>query len=179
MYSDVLFESGKVTQPLMPRATAIWLIENTCLSFEQIADFCGLHLLEVNAIADGESYNMVGFDPIASSQLTQEEIKRCENDQNARLRIRPAIDIDNVIKINKAKYTPVLKRKDKPNAILWILKYYANVTDSQICTLLGTTRATIQSIRDKTHWNYPNIKPYSPVSLGFCTQNELEKLVNK
>jgi hypothetical protein len=168
-----------VAQPLMPKATAIWLIENTCLSFEQIADFCGLHILEVNAIADGESDNMVGFDPIASSQLTHEEIKRCENDHSARLHIRPAIDIDNLIKINKAKYTPVLKRKDKPNAILWILKYYPNILDSQICKLLGTTRLTIQSIRDKTHWNYLNIQPHSPVSLGFCTQNELDQLANK
>jgi hypothetical protein len=174
-----LDECEKVAQPLMPRATAIWLIENTCLSFEQIADFCGLHILEINAIADDETNNMVGFDPIASSQLTNEEIKRCENDRNARLRIRPAINIDDVIKTNKAKYTPVLKRRDKPNAILWILKYCQSLSDSQICKLLGTTRLTIQSIRDKTHWNYSNIQPHSPVSLGFCTQHELDQLTHK
>lgn len=161
----------------MPKATAIWLIENTSLTFKQIADFCCLHILEVETIADGEANNMVGFDPIASSQLTLEEIRRCEADVNAELVIRPAIDVERLIKTNKAKYTPVSKRKDKPSAVLWFLKYYPTISDAKICKFLGTTKQTIQSLKDKSHWNYNNIEPHSPVSLGFCSQAELETMV--
>lgn len=167
-----------MTQPLMPKATAIWLIENTSLTFDQIASFCELHILEIEAIADGEADNMTGFDPIASSQLTKEEIKRCEDNPQARLQIRPAIDVDKLIKTNRAKYTPVFKRKDKPSAILWLTKYYPSLSDIKISKFLGTTRTTVQAIRNKTHPNFPNIEPHSPVSLGFCTQNELDKIVN-
>jgi hypothetical protein len=161
----------------MPKATAIWLIDNTSLTFEQIADFCGLHILEIEAMADGEADNMTGFDPIASSQLTHEEITRCEKNSAARLQIRPALDIDNMIKSNKAKYTPVLKRKDKPSAILWLIRYYPNLSDAQICNFIGTTRNTVQSIRNRSHWNINNIEPRNPVSLGFCQPYELDKLI--
>ncbi|MDR1597687.1 MAG: DUF1013 domain-containing protein [Holosporales bacterium] len=166
-----------MTQPLMPKATAIWLIDNTSLTFDQIADFCNLHILEVEAIADGEADHMTGFDPIASSQLSQDEIVRCEADPSARLVMLPAIDIERVIKTNKAKYTPVVKRKDKPSAILWLIRYYPNLSDFQICKFIGTTRATVQGIRNKTHWNFKNIEPHSPVALGFCQANELEQLI--
>lgn len=165
-----------MSQPLMPKATAIWLVENTALTFEQIADFCGLHILEVEAIANNYG-SMRGFDPIASSQLTHEEIKRCEEDPNAKLKIRKAVDIDQLISTNKSKYTPLARRKDKPSAILWLTKYYPELGDSQICKFLGTTKATVQSIRDKSYWNYLNLEPKSPVSLGFCTKTELEDLV--
>lgn len=168
-----------MTQPLMPKATAIWLVENTSLTFEQIADFCQLHILEVEAIADGETNNMAGFDPIASSQLTLEEIRRCEAAPIEKLRIRPVIDVETLIKTNRAKYTPLAKRKDKPNAVLWLLKYYPQLSDMQICKLLGTTRSTVQAIRNKTHWNYLNMEPHSPVSLGFCSQEDFDLLVGK
>lgn len=163
----------------MPKATAIWLIDNTSLTFEQIAEFCQLHILEVESIADGEGNNMAGFDPIASSQLDADEIKRCETDPTARLRIRPAVDVETLIKTNKAKYTPVAKRKDKPSAILWLLRYYPHLSDLQICNFLGTTRSTVQAVRTKTHPNYANLDPHSPVAFGFCRQEELDQLVGK
>lgn len=167
-----------MAQPLMPKATAIWLVENTSLTFQQIADFCNLHILEIEAIADGEADNMVGFDPIASAQLTQDEIRRCEANPDARLQIRPAVDVDQLIQTNRAKYTPLNKRKDKPDAILWLVKYYGTLSNQQISRFLGTTVKTVQAIRDKTHPRYLEMTPHSPVALGFCTQGELDKLLN-
>jgi len=164
--------------PLMPKATAVWLIENTALNFDQISDFCGFHSLEIQALADNESsMSMVGFDPIASSQLTLEEIKRCELDPSARLSLRPAVDADSILGKKKGRYTPVSKRQDRPDAIAWLLKYYPEMSEPQICRLLGTTKPMIRSIKSKTHWNSANIKPQSPVQAGLCTQVELDQVL--
>jgi hypothetical protein len=165
----------KMAIPLMPKATAVWLIENTGLSFDQIAEFCHIHPLEVQAIADGESsVGMVGFNPISSQQLTVDEIKRCESDPNARLRLTPPVTAESLLGKKKTRYTPVSKRQDRPDAIAWLLKYNPELSDTQICQLLGTTKPMIKSIRTKTHWNTNNIKPRSPVQLGLCTQTELD-----
>lgn len=166
-----------MTQPLMPKATAIWLVENTCLTFEQIAAFCNLHLLEIEAIADDDTGGMLGFDPIASSQLTLDEIGRCEANPSAKLRMKPAVDVEQLINTHKARYTPLARRKNKPSAILWLIKYYPGLTDMQICKFLGTTRATVQAIRNKSYWNYANLEPHSPVSLGFCIKTELDSIL--
>lgn len=165
--------------PLMSRATAIWLVENTSLTFEQIADFCGMHVLEVESIADGEmDSKMSGFDPIVSAQLTVEEIKRCENDPNARLMLKTSRYFSES-KPEKSKYTPISKRQDKPDAIAWLVKYYPAIPDQEICSLIGTTKATIKSIKNKTHKNISNLKPKSPVSLGLCSEAELDYVVSK
>jgi uncharacterized protein len=164
--------------PLMPKATAVWLIENTGLTFEQIAEFCNIHPLEVQAIADGESsVGMVGFNPITSQQLTADEIKRCEADSSAHLQLTPPITAESLLGKKKTRYTPVSKRQDRPDAIAWLLKFHPNLTDTQICQLLGTTKPMIKSIRTKTHWNSTNIKPRSPVQLGLCTQTELDAAI--
>lgn len=166
-------------RPLMPKATAIWLVEHTALSFNQIAQFCQLHPLEVQAIADEELVGgMVGYDPVSSGQLTSEEIKRCENDLNAHLTLLKPADANSVLNKKKSRYTPVAKRQDRPDAIAWLLKYYPELTEQQICRLVGTTKQTIQAIRNKSHWNTANIKPRSPVHLGLCNQIELESLIN-
>jgi len=163
----------------MPKATAVWLIGNTSLTFDQIAEFCGMHPLEVQAIADGESaVGMVGFDPISSGQLAHSEIERCEADTTARLVLTPPIDAASLVSKKKGKYTPVAKRHERPDAIAWILKYHPEIPDAKIVKLLGTTKPMIASIRNKTHWNTPNIKPHSPVQLGFCTQAELDAAIN-
>lgn len=165
--------------PLMPKATAVWLIENTKLTFDQIAEFCAIHLLEIQAIADGESsVGMVGFNPITSRQLTLEEIQRCEADSTAHLNLTPPITADSLLGKKKTRYTPVAKRQDRPDAIAWLLKFHPNLTDTQICRLLGTTKPMIKSIRTRTHWNTTNIKPRSPVQLGLCTQSELDAVIN-
>lgn len=164
--------------PLMPKATAVWLVENTTLTFEQIAVFCGLHPLEVQAIADGEAaIGMVGFDPIASGQLTQGEIERCIADPNTHLVLSAPVDAAALLSKKKGKYTPVSKRQDRPDAIAWILKNHPEVPDSKICKLLGTTKPMVLSIRNRTHWNSANIKPKNPVVMGFCTQEELDAAV--
>lgn len=163
--------------PLMPKATAVWLIENTHLSFEQIANFCNLHMIEIQAIADGEVANLKGFDPIANGQLTLEEIKRCETDETQRLTIRPALTADDILGKKKNRYVAVSKRQDRPDAIAWFVRYYPQVSDSKICQLLGTTRATIQAVRNKTHWNTAHIKPKNPVQLGICTQAEIDMVL--
>lgn len=164
--------------PLMPKATAVWLIENTSLTFDQIAEFCNIHPLEIQAIADGESSTgMVGFNPISSQQLTAEEIKRCEVDSTAHLQLTPPVTADSLLGKKKTRYTPVSKRQDRPDAIAWLLKFHPNLTDSQICQLLGTTKPMIKSIRTRTHWNTNNIKPRSPVQLGLCSQSELDTMV--
>lgn len=164
--------------PLMPKATAVWLVENTALSFEQIADFCGLHSLEVQAIADGEvAAGIVGLDPIANGQVTKAEVERCEADINARLKLCITDYPQPRSKPKGARYTPVSKRQDRPDALAWLLKHHPELTDVQLCKLIGTTKPTIQAVRDKSHWNAPNIKPRNPVTLGLCTESELEKAV--
>jgi len=163
--------------PLMPKATAVWLVENTTLSFVQIAEFCGMHELEVQAIADGEvAAGIVGLDPVANGQITREEIERCEKDPNATLRIN-ATELPRATKQKGARYTPVSKRQDRPDAIAWLLKQHPELTDAQICKLIGTTKPTIASVRERTHWNAANIKPRNPVTLGLCTEADLEKAV--
>jgi hypothetical protein len=164
--------------PLMPKATAVWLVENTALSFEQIADFCGLHSLEVQAIADGEvAVGITGLDPVANGQVTAAEIKRCEADQDAHLKLIESDFLNTRDKPKGARYTPVSKRQDRPDALAWILKHHPDLSDAQICKLIGTTKPTIQAIREKTHWNATNIKPRNPVTLGLCTEADLEKAV--
>lgn len=162
--------------PLMPKATAVWLVENTSLSFEQIAAFCGMHSLEVQAIADGEvAVGMVGLDPIANGQLTKQEIERCEKNEDLRLKLLVA-DLPQVASRSKGpRYTPITKRGDKPDAIAWLLKHHPELSDAQVCRLIGTTKPTIAAVRDRTHWNVANIKPRSPVMLGLCSQRELEE----
>lgn len=167
-----------MAQPLMPKATAVWLIENTSLSFEQVAAFCGLHPLEVQAIADGEvAAGMVGLDPVANGQLTKEEIRRCESKPDARLRMQVQTLPQPAARTKGPRYTPVTKRGDKPDAIAWLVKNHPELSDAQISRLIGTTKPTISAIRDRTHWNSPNIKPRHPVGLGLCTQRELDEAV--
>ncbi|MDQ2102364.1 DUF1013 domain-containing protein [Azospirillum isscasi] len=162
--------------PLMPKATAVWLVENTSLTFEQIAAFCGLHSLEVQAIADGEvAVGMVGLDPVANGQLTKAEIERCERNQDLRLKLLvPDLPLP-AARSKGPRYTPITKRGDKPDAIAWLLKHHPELSDAQLCRLIGTTKPTIAAVRDRTHWNAPNIKPRNPVLLGLCTQRELEE----
>ena len=166
-----------MTLPLMPKATAVWLIEKTALTFEQIADFCGMHPLEVQAIADGEvAQGIVGYDPVANKQTTAEEIRRCEADSKARLKMLQSA-IPGGRRSKGARYTPVAKRIDRPDAIAFMLRNYPHVQDAQIVKLLGTTKDTIQKVRDKSHWNSANIKPRDPVILGLCKQSDLNDVV--
>lgn len=162
--------------PLMPKATAVWLVENTSLTFEQIAAFCGLHSLEVQAIADGEvAVGMVGLDPVANGQLTKTEIERCERNQDLRLKLLvPDLPLP-AARSKGPRYTPITKRGDKPDAIAWLLKHHPELSDAQLCRLIGTTKPTIAAVRERSHWNAPNIKPRNPVLLGLCTQRELEE----
>jgi hypothetical protein len=166
--------------PLMPKATAVWLVENTALSFEQIADFCGMHPLEVQGIADGEvAIGIVGLDPVANGQLVREEIERCEKDKAARLKLL-ANELPQVTARGKgARYTPVSKRQDRPDAIAWLLRHHGDIGDAQISRLIGTTKSTIQKVRDRTHWDMANIKPRNPVSLGLCSQDQLDEAVER
>jgi len=164
--------------PLMPKATAVWLVENTGLTFEQIAEFCGLHALEVQAIADGEvAAQMQGLDPVANGQITTEEIRRCEQDPAARLQLSEQAQPVPLVKHKGPRYTPISKRQDKPDAIAWLLKSHPELSEGQISKLVGTTKPTIAAVRDRTHWNSPNIKPRHPVALGLCTMAELEAAV--
>jgi uncharacterized protein len=163
--------------PLMPKATAVWLIENTALTFNQIADFCGMHELEVKGIADGEvAQGIMGQDPIMTGQLTRDEITKCENDKTAKLRMSHSV-ADGLISKKKAKYTPMARRQDKPDAIYWFVKNCPEVEDKKIIKLIGTTKTTIDAIRDRSHWNMQNIRPRDPVLLGLCTQTELDRVV--
>jgi hypothetical protein len=168
-----------MNKPLMPKATAVWLVENTALTFDQIAEFCGMHSLEVQAIADGEvATGMQGRNPVLAGEVTQEEIDRCAKDAAARLQpSRPHIPIPQA-RPKGARYTPVSKRQDRPDAIAWLLKNYPELSDGQVCNLIGTTKATIEKVRDRTHWNAANIKPQNPINLGLCTEAELEKQIN-
>lgn len=155
--------------PLMQKATAVWLVENTTLTFPQIAEFCGLHDLEVNGIADGEvAQGIKGFDPIVNRQLTAEEIRRCEADPKARLKLLHNPAADGELRRKGPRYTPLSKRQDRPAAIAWLVKFHPELTDGQISKLVGTTKPTIQSIRDRSHWNMMNIQPVDPVALGMC-----------
>lgn len=168
-----------MTIPLMPKATAVWLVENTSLTFEQIAEFCGMHSLEVQAIADGEvATGMQGRDPIATGEITLAEIERCCRDPNLHLRAAERHIPLPQARTKGARYTPVAKRQDRPDAIAWLLKNYPELSDGQVCKLIGTTKPTIDKVRDRTHWNAANIKPRNPVSLGLCSETELEKEVN-
>ncbi len=163
--------------PLMPKATAVWLIDKTALTFTQIADFCGMHPLEVQAIADGEvAQGIVGYDPVANGQLTMQEIRRCEADSNARLQMLPS-SLPVPKRLRGARYTPVAKRNDRPDAIAFLLRNYPQLTEMQVAKLLGTTKETIQKVRDRTHWNSANIKPRDPVILGLCSQTELNAAI--
>ena len=164
----------------MPKATAVWLVENTALTFEQIAEFCGLHPLEIQAIADGEVANqMQGLDPVANGQTTAEEIARCQADPEARLVLSPQAMPPQVVKHKGPRYTPIAKRQDKPDAIAFLLRSHPELSDAQISKLIGTTKPTIAAVRDRTHWNSPNIKPRHPVGLGLCTLDELEEAVRR
>ena len=166
--------------PLMQKATAVWLVENTSLTFGQIATFCGLHELEISGIADGEvAQGIRGMDPVSTNQLTREEIENCERnaDRNLELMINPAAKGEK--KRRGPKYTPLSKRQDKPSAILWLVKFHPDLTDGQISKLVGTTKNTIQSLRQRSHWNINNIQPIDPVALGLCKQVELDLQVRR
>jgi hypothetical protein len=166
-------------KPLMPKATAVWLIENTSLTFEQIADFCGIHPLEVKGIADEDvAKGIKGIDPVATGQLTHEQIERAEKDPEQKLAMAPPKYRMPHVKAKKTpRYTPVSKRQDKPDAIYWLLRNHAELTDADIMKLIGTTKATIAKIRERGHWNSQNIKAVDPVTLGLCTQIELDFIV--
>ncbi len=165
--------------PLLPKATAVWLVDNTSLTFDQIADFTGMHELEVAGIADGEvAIGIKGLDPVMRGQLTREEIERCEKNPALRLKLlKKKLAPDQ--KRKAPRYTPLSKRQDRPAAIAWLVRYHPELADSQIAKLVGTTKPTIASVRDKSHWNMPNIRPVDPVALGLCKQMELDEAVRK
>ena len=163
--------------PLMPKATAVWLVENTSLSFDQIADFCKLHPLEVKGIADGEvAVGIKGLDPVGTGQLTREEIEKAQADPNHRLRrAPPKVKLPEMKPTRRGpRYTPVSRRQDRPNAILWLLRNHPELKDAQIMRLVGTTKTTIQQVRDRTHWNSQSLSPMDPVTLGLCSQIDLD-----
>ncbi|MDQ2079757.1 DUF1013 domain-containing protein [Xanthobacteraceae bacterium Astr-EGSB] len=168
-------------QPLMPKATAVWLVENTALSFDQIADFCKLHPLEVKAVADGDSAQGIkGMDPIQTGQLTREEIEQAEADPDKRLKLAdPKVRLPEAKRKKGPRYTPVSRRQDRPNAILWLVRNHPELKDSQVMRLVGTTKSTIEAIRDRTHWNAANLQPMDPVTLGLCSQIDLDLEVHR
>ena len=169
----------KQNAPLMPKAVAVWLIENTMLTFDQIAEFCHLHALEVQTLADEEGMKIAGQNPILTNELTKEEIARCEQDPEARLVIIKTDLPQPKIRSKGPRYTPVSKRGDKPDAIAWLLKNHPELTDANIVKLIGTTKTTIGNIRNKTHLNMANIKARSPIELGLCRYDEFETMVEK
>ena len=162
--------------PLMPKATAVWLVENTALSFDQVADFCKLHPLEVKAIADGDSAQGIkGLDPVLTGQLSREEIEKAVADPARRLKLLdPKVRLPEAKKKKGPRYTPVSRRQDRPNAILWLVRNHPELKDSQVMRLVGTTKSTIQAIRERTHWNASNLQPMDPVTLGLCSQIDLD-----
>ncbi len=168
-------------QILMPKATAVWLVDNTSLTFEQIADFCGLHPLEVKGIADGEvARDIRGADPIANGQLTREELDAANANPKYRMKAHKSRHAELLKPAKRApRYTPVSRRQDRPDAIAWFLRNHPEVPDSQVAKLLGTTKATIDQVRNRTHWNSANIKPVDPVTLGLSTQLELDAIVRR
>ncbi len=172
---------AKQNLPLMSKSTAIWLVDNTSLTFKQIADFCGMHELEIKGIADGDvAKGIVGINPVTLGQLTQDEINRCSADPLTKLQISKAVLRPNVKKTGKkARYTPISRRRDKPDAIFWLIKTYPEVSDTDITKLIGTTKNTIQSIRSKTYWNIAELRPRDPVLLGICTQKDIDLLEAK
>jgi len=171
-----------MTDILMPKATAVWLVDNSSLTFEQIADFCGLHPLEVNGIADGEvARDIRGADPIGNGQLTRDELEKAEKNPAYRLVAQKSrhAELLKPPKKSGARYTPVSRRQDRPDAIAWFIRNHPEVTDGQIATLLGTTKATIDSVRSRSHWNSANIKPVDPVTLGLVGQLDLDEVVRR
>jgi hypothetical protein len=167
--------------PLMPKATAVWLVENTSLSFDQIAYFCSLHPLEVKAIADGDAAQGIkGLDPILTSQLTREQIEQAEADPNLKLKLtEPKVRLPQPKNKKGPRYTPVSRRQDRPNAILWLVRNHPELKDAQIMRLVGTTKSTIAAIRERTHWNATNLQPMDPVTLGLCSQIDLDLEVHR
>jgi hypothetical protein len=165
----------------MPKATAVWLVENTSLTFDQIAEFCGLHVLEVKGIADGDvAQGIKGLDPVTSGQLTREEIEDSERDPTRPLRLaEPKVVVPETPTRKGPRYTPVSRRQDRPNAVLWLLRNHPELKDSQIMRLVGTTKPTITQIRERSHWNAPNLTPQDPVTLGLCSQIDLDGEVKK
>jgi len=170
-----------VTTILMPKATAVWLIDNTSLTFEQVAAFCDLHPLEVRSIADGEVAKSIrGVDPVAAGELQREEIERATKDPNYRMRaiVKQRIEVPTKRR-TVARFTPVTRRQDRPKAILWFLRNHPEITDPQISKLIGTTKSTIEQIRQKRHWDMANLRPVDPVTLGLCSQIELDETVRR
>jgi hypothetical protein len=168
------------TTPLMPKATAVWLVANTSLSFDQIADFCKLHPLEVQAIADGEAAQSIkGLDPVLTGQLSRDDIEKAEADPQVRLGVHEPRVRAPVHKRKGPRYTPVSRRQDRPNAILWLLRNHPELKDAAIMRLVGTTKPTIESIRNRSHWNSNNLQPTDPVALGLCSQIDLDFEVEK
>ena len=167
--------------PLMPKATAVWLVENTSLSFDQIAEFCKLHPLEVKGIADGEvATGIKGYDPISTGQLSRDEIARAEKNPDYKLKLlQSKVRLPEVKKTRGARYTPLSRRQDRPNAILWLLRNHPELKDAQIMRLVGTTKHTLEAIRARTHWNSSNLQPMDPVTLGLCSQIDLDFEVNR
>jgi len=169
-----------MAKPLMAKATAVWLVDNTTLSFQQIADFVGMHVLEIQGIADGDvATGVKGFDPIANNQLTQAEIDKAQADPTHALQLKHYPAAEGEEKRRGPRYTPLSKRQDRPNAILWLVKFHPELADAQIAKLVGTTKPTIQSIRERTHWNISSMQPIDPVALGLCKQSELDGAVQK
>jgi hypothetical protein len=169
------------TPLLMPKATAVWLVENTSLTFDQIADFCKLHPLEVKGIADGEvAQGIKGLDPITTNQLTRDQLDRAQADPSVRLELADAkVSVPDAKPKKGPRYTPVSKRQDRPNAILWLVRNHPELKDAQIMRLVGTTKSTIQSVRERTHWNSPHLQPMDPVTLGLASQIDLDLEVQR
>jgi hypothetical protein len=167
--------------PLMPKATAVWLVENTALSFDQIADFCNLHPLEVKAVADGDAAQGIkGLDPLQTGQLTRDEITKGEADSKYRLQLlNPKVRLPEAKNKKGPRYTPVSRRQDRPNAILWLVRNHPELKDAAIMRLVGTTKSTISAIRDRSHWNAANLSPLDPVTLGLCSQIDLDLEVSR
>ncbi len=169
------------TTPLMPKATAVWLVDNTSLTFEQIAEFCGMHLLEVKGIADGDvGQGIRGKNPVTAGELTREDISDAEADPDKRLKlVTSKVKLPDIKTKKRPRYTPVSRRQDRPNAVVWLLRHHPELKDSQIIRLVGTTKPTIQQIRERTHWNSSNLVPQDPVTLGLCKQMDLDSEVEK
>jgi len=173
-----LLKEAQMAKPIMAKATAVWLVDNTTITFRQIADFCGLHELEVQGIADGDvAAGVMGFDPVANNQLEPEEIERAMKDPMHKLELKLYAAADGEKKRRGPRYTPLSKRQDRPAAILWLVNFHPELSDRQISKLIGTTKPTIQTVRDRTHWNISNIQPIDPVALGLCKQSELDDAV--
>ncbi|WP_102108573.1 DUF1013 domain-containing protein [Oceaniglobus roseus] len=169
-----------MNKPIMAKATAVWLVDNTTLTFKQVADFCGLHELEVQGIADGDvAAGVKGFDPVANNQLDQSEIDKGEKNPQHKLKLKFYAAAVGEEKRRGPRYTPLSKRQDRPASILWLVKFHPELSDGQISKLVGTTKPTIQAIRERTHWNINNIQPIDPVALGLCKQSELDLAVQK